>query len=86
MTTEKDFLAYSNSDIKTVELDELVNQYCDLVLTNGFSYTGILLSVEDTYVIFMDRRDGTRQFYKEKIFVCYKRKKPTNKKEPEDYK
>jgi hypothetical protein len=77
---ENGFLAYSNALIKTARLEKLEGKYCGLVATNGFTYQGVVLSVEGDDVIFMDRKVGRRVFNRNGIFVCYELPEGTRRK------
>ena len=65
------FSAYVSKSIKAIELEDLKNKYCILTLDNGFVYQGIMMTVYDDAVIFMDRKDGKKKFGRDRIFVCY---------------
>lgn len=48
--------------IEKKDLEIFVNKYCKLILSNGFSYCGMLMHISETSITFEDRFDGLKIF------------------------
>jgi len=44
------------------QLNFFVNKYCKIILSNGFTYCGILKEVNETTLVFEDRFEGLKIF------------------------
>jgi len=44
------------------QLDLFLNKNCKIILSNGFSYSGILKEVSETTIVFEDRFEGLKIF------------------------
>ena len=68
---DDDFVCYANPNIKQTKLEDMKGKYVSVVLSNGFSYQGILLIVYNDNIVFMDRKQGEKKIGRDKIFVCF---------------
>ena len=48
--------------VERKQLELFIGRYCKLILSNGFSYCGILKHISETSVTFDDRFDGLKIF------------------------
>lgn len=48
--------------IEKKQLDLFLNKNCKIILSNGFSYSGILKEVSETTLVFEDRFEGLMIF------------------------
>jgi len=46
--------------VEKKQLELFINKYCKLILSNGFSYCGLLKSISETSITFEDRFDGLK--------------------------
>lgn len=46
--------------IEKDELNLFINQQCKIILSNGFTYTGILRKINNSSILFEDRFDGLK--------------------------
>ncbi|RJQ16849.1 hypothetical protein C4573_02175 [Candidatus Woesearchaeota archaeon] len=49
-------------EMEREDLTYFVNKYCNIILENGFTYTGILKKINDNTIVFDDRFQGLKIF------------------------
>lgn len=84
MEIRKPFLGYCNLDLDNTTLEILKGKWCCLVARNSFAFSGVISSINEKTITFLDRKTGERVFQKADIFVVYEtmpRMEQKNKKE-----